>query len=270
MKNTRNSWLENIQKDDENHASPRTINSNLSNATNPFQHQCALCLEDCSFSQYICDGCFADLPHHNQQQQCCRYCATPIDHAAPTSDNKVCGQCQISRPALAQMHASFSYLYPLDYWLKQIKQQQRYLLIPAIAQLMLRQSPEFLQIATGQTLRVCYVPSSASQLLRRGFNLAEQLARYVAHEFQLPLTHGLLKAYLHPVQKRLKRQERLNNSKHSFALCIAPNSQPIIGDVLLIDDVMTSGATLNYCAQLLKSAGAKNVYGWTLARTVWH
>jgi len=67
-------------------------------------------------------------------------------------------------------------------------------------------------------------------------------------------------------QTKLDRQERLDNIRGAFAA--KTKLPPEIKNILLVDDVWTSGATMRECARVLKKAGAKNILGFTLARTI--
>lgn len=114
------------------------------------------------------------------------------------------------------------------------------------------------------------IPVSARRLQERGYNQAWELARRVARAQQLPAdAHLLLRL---PALQRtghqvgLGRQERLHNQQGAFAVEPSRRAELRGRRVLLVDDVMTTGATLAEAARVLKQAGAANVVCWVLAR----
>ena len=109
------------------------------------------------------------------------------------------------------------------------------------------------------------VPLFASRLKRRGYNQSELLARQLARHIGLPVdTQALARVRNTVSQTKLNRQGRLQNMAGAF-LCKRPFD--IKGKVvLLVDDVATTGATLEGCAQALRAAGAKKVLAYTFAR----
>ncbi len=108
-----------------------------------------------------------------------------------------------------------------------------------------------------------YVPLSRDKRADRGFNQAELLARKVSRETEIPLFRSLSKKETTRPQAELKREERLTNVRGSFTW------EEVVGfsNVLLIDDVFTTGATADECSKTLKRAGAERVYVATLARS---
>jgi ComF family protein len=109
------------------------------------------------------------------------------------------------------------------------------------------------------------VPLHSKRLRERGYNQSDLLAHELSKLINLPVNINCLKRIkYHLPQARTKSlEERLNNVNQAFT-CISTEMQKT--NVLLIDDVSTSGATLDACAQALKMAGASSVWGLTLAR----
>ena len=107
------------------------------------------------------------------------------------------------------------------------------------------------------------VPLSPSSLKTRGFNQALLLSRHLSEEKKIPLLMDALKKIVDtPPQVGLSAKERAANVKKAFAC-----TDKVAGmNVLLIDDVMTTGATVNSCSRQLLKAGAKSVSVLTLAR----
>jgi ComF family protein len=109
------------------------------------------------------------------------------------------------------------------------------------------------------------VPLHPLRMYQRGFNQAEDLARHLG-----PPVIRLIRRTRHtPSQIELPKDRRQHNVKDAFALNPVPGSRfPIPGVVVLIDDVSTTGATLDACARVLKHAGVKEVRALTAARVV--
>jgi ComF family protein len=108
------------------------------------------------------------------------------------------------------------------------------------------------------------VPLHGDRLAERGFNQAEALAREVAHALRLPLlVGGLARLRATEQQARLGLRARAENMRGAFGWQGPPPPRRII----LVDDVLTTGATMGACAEALRAAGAESVYGLALARS---
>ena len=109
------------------------------------------------------------------------------------------------------------------------------------------------------------VPLHPRREYQRGFNQADDLARHLG----LPVA-PLLKRVVHTQsQIELPKEQRRENVKDAFAFLPVPGSRlPVPGIVVLVDDVATTGATLDACARVLKGAGVKEVRALTAARVV--
>jgi ComF family protein len=111
---------------------------------------------------------------------------------------------------------------------------------------------------------VLAIPLHATRLAERGFNQAEALAREVARLLDLPLlAEGLVRVRATEQQARLDARGRAENMRDAFAW----HGSPPPGHLLLVDDVLTTGATMAACAVALRDAGARDVYGLALARS---
>ncbi len=110
------------------------------------------------------------------------------------------------------------------------------------------------------------VPLHAGRMAERGFNQAEELARRLGHRWSLPIcASGLERGRDTGHQARLNRAERQTNVAGAFVWC-GPGQPP--ARVLLVDDVLTTGATLAACAEALRAAGTREVRAIALARSL--
>lgn len=107
------------------------------------------------------------------------------------------------------------------------------------------------------------VPQHVKRQWRRGFNPAIVLANALGQSLAVPIFKGVKRVSAAPEQKTLDRRSRLKNLRNSFKVTL-----PLQGEhVVIVDDVMTTGATANTLAKALKAAGAGQVSVWVLART---
>lgn len=112
---------------------------------------------------------------------------------------------------------------------------------------------------------VVWVPLSSERLKQRGYDQAELLARRVAEELELPVLGALVKIRENAVQSSINRDSaRRANVLGAYA--VRPKAELSGKRVVLVDDVVTSGATLSECAACLRMAGAESVVGLTIAR----
>lgn len=107
------------------------------------------------------------------------------------------------------------------------------------------------------------VPVHGDRLRRRGYNQAALLARHLATELHRPMVDVLFRARPTSQQHRLNRAERLRNLRDAFALRAGARAPPV---AILVDDILTTSATLEACAGVLRTAGAERVVGVAVAR----
>ncbi len=123
------------------------------------------------------------------------------------------------------------------------------------------------QSATFAADVVVPVPLHPTRLRERGYNQAELIARPLAKWLRLPLrSYLLVRTKPRPDKLRLTRQERWRTVRGAYALRAGAQVDKL--RVLLVDDVFTTGATLDACARALRQAGAASVVGLTVARVV--
>ncbi len=110
------------------------------------------------------------------------------------------------------------------------------------------------------------IPLHGSKLKSRGYNHAQILAEELAKRFQLPMANLLTRTRKTQSQFGLNREERKENIAGAFAFI--SDKQQIIRDryIFLVDDIVTTGATLNEAVKILKKAGVQKVWGVALAK----
>ena len=210
---------------------------------------CVLCGAE-SGDEQLCRPCAAELPRLPAGR--CAVCALPLASGA------VCGACLDRPPRYSSVAAPFSYAYPLDALIRAFKYGGRLahcrFLGAALA-----------GAATPGVDAIVPMPLSPARLAERGFNQALEIARVVAHATGIPLLPlACRKVVDTPPQAALPWKERAKNVRRAFA-CDAD----LTGRrVAVVDDVLTTGATLNELARVLRKAGAVQVTGWVVARTL--
>ena len=120
-------------------------------------------------------------------------------------------------------------------------------------------------LAAGDWDFIVPVPLYPVKKREREFNQAERLAARLGHAAKIPVNHGLLRRVIPTVtQTKLTREARAANVHAAFAYC---GRKKLKGErIVLLDDVMTTGATTNACARALRKAGAGEICVWTAAR----
>jgi ComF family protein len=137
-----------------------------------------------------------------------------------------------------------------------LKFSRRAAIAPWLAHAMARQLPDFSDTDTSTRI-VVPVPMDRASRLRRGFNQAEKIARELASSWKLPLdTRALMKVRPTRAQSTLGREERLKNLTGAFR---ADHARVRGADVILVDDLVTTGSTLRACAGALRAAEARGV-----------
>jgi ComF family protein len=226
--------------------------------TRLLQHVPSLCAVCRSWgAQTICSACTG---RYAQPQPRCEQCAQRVPVGV-----RICGACMVDPPAFDRALAAVDYAHPWSALITQFKFHQALDLAPAFASL-LQAAQQRSNTPPPQLLLP--VPLSAQRLRERGFNQAWELTRRVARELHLTADARLLlrvKDSTH--QLALPPEQRAANVRGVFA--VEPLRRAVLSGlcVAVIDDVMTTGATFEEIATLLKQAGAARVEAWALART---
>jgi len=223
-----------------------------------FNQVCLLCDERARNPYALCEPCELEMPWLRER---CGYCSLPMP-----MDGLVCGQCSRHRPAFTQVETPWRYEFPLDSLITRFKHQGRWPLGRMLAQVY----GNWLAHRYGDGLERpdCLVPVPMAQrhLRQRGFNQAALLARWLGRQLQLPCAEQIIqRPQENLAQQGLSARDRQRNLRQAFSL--VPGARATGLHVAVVDDVMTTGATVNGLAHLLKQAGARQVDVYCLART---
>jgi ComF family protein len=216
-----------------------------------FGGSCFLCRG--AAEDILCAQCDADLPR--LRQALCPRCALPSPGGA------VCGRCLTQPPRFDATIAALAYRFPADALVQALKFRGELALAPLLGDLLAG------SFSCRDVDCVVPVPLSSARLRERGYNQALEIARHVARATGTRLAAELCeRARDTPPQTELAPAERAKNVRGAFHC-----PRFVAGArVAVLDDVMTTGATLEEVAATLKRAGAARVENWVVARTFPH
>ncbi len=250
---------------------------------------CALCGGDSDDA--LCGGCEAQFFGADAAIARCPRCANPLPAASPQDGSgsgdgapgpgpamspmrqltpataQLCGACLADPPAYDCTLVAADYALPVDQLVLQLKFGHRLALAPLCARLLrdaVQSAPDFTLPAL-----LCPVPLGPRRLADRGYNQALEIARPLARSLGLALQAQLV-VRLHETaaQSSVAPERRQQNIAGAFAV---PDAALVAGrHIGVVDDVMTSGRTLNELAATLKRHGAARVSNFVFARTPPH
>ena len=216
---------------------------------------CVLCSKPAGDSG-LCIACLGALPRADGVR--CPVCASPM----PTSTATYCGRCIQRRPHYDYAVAALEYASPVDHLIAVLKYSRDLSAARALGFVLARllEQEPYPDV-------VLPMPIAPIRLRERGFNQAEEIARYACAEFGISVSRGIAqRTSAGSPQASLPWRERAKNVRGVFT-----SDNEVAGKtVAVIDDVLTTGATLNELAAVLKRAGATSVTGWIVARTPPH
>ena len=215
------------------------------------QKNCLLC--GTNTGEDFCAACYRDLPQLPVNH--CPVCLWPV----PTGE--ICGSCLKKPPAFTRTLAALRYTFPADALIHALKYQTNLAIAPVLAKLF---------IARLKTLEkmpdiIVPMPLHPIRLRERGFNQAMEISRTIAKQTGIALLPDSCSRVKHtPPQTGLPWKERQKNIRRAFSC-----KMDVAGKhVAIVDDVMTTGTTLNELAKVLRRQGASEISNWVIARTL--
>jgi ComF family protein len=213
--------------------------------------RCLVCSEPGHAGLDLCAHCRAALPWN---QQACARCGLP-----QADDGSACGHCQESPPPFRATQAAMTYGFPVDRLLLRFKFHGDLAAGALLATLM-----QWSLDPADYPQLLIPVPLHRSRLRQRGYDQALELAKALSRECRLPLcADRLVRCRATAAQTELDAGARQGNVRGAFALRAG---RALPAHVALVDDVLTTGATLAECTEVLLGAGAQRVDVWTVAR----
>lgn len=220
-------------------------------------NHCAVCRDATRGpGQRVCAPCIACFAPAEAR---CRRCALPL--ASPTG---VCGRCLREPPPWTHAVAACDYDHPWDGLIGDLKFRDALDLCDPLARLLAARLGD----DAGGVDALVPMPLSSARLAERGYNQTALLARSLGSLLGLPVRDGwLLRIAETAQQTALPRERRLANVRGAFAVEPLALARVRGRRIALLDDVMTTGATLSEAARALSDAGAAQVQVWVIART---
>ena len=197
-----------------------------------------------------CDDALVRLPVER-----CERCALPV------TAGRVCGSCLSDPPRYDATLAAFAYAFPLDALVQALKYGGRLVIARLLGEALAQ------TVAAELADLIVPMPLSVQRLRERGFNQALEIARPVARATGIPLAPRACRRVIDtPAQAALPWKARAGNVRGAF-VC----DRDVRGlNVAVVDDVMTTGATVNELARNLRRAGAAEIRVWVVARALKH
>ncbi len=215
------------------------------------EQPCLLCGTPAQAAAW-CAACDSALPYLHSAH--CPVCALP------TWDGAICGHCLRHPPHFKRTVAAYAYAFPLDKLVLAFKYGEKLHLANSLGD-------RLAQCVVVRPDCLVAMPLHPARLRERGFNQSLQLARRIGQQLDLPvLPFACQRVRNTPSQSTLPWKERSKNMRKAFSC-----SADVAGKhIAVVDDVMTTGATLNELSLVLLNAGASEVSVWVVARTLPH
>jgi ComF family protein len=204
----------------------------------------------------ICTSCSNDLPHNSN---CCHICALPLPSSH--TQGQTCGRCLRQTPSFDQCHAPFIYGHPISRLISDFKFNGKLHAGRLLSELLIN----FIEQNNLELPDLILpVPLHPTRLKERGFNQALELARPISRHFAIPLdTKSCRRIKATATQSTLHQNVRRKNMRGAFEAKKDIDAKHLV----IIDDVVTTGATVSELAKTVKSAGTIKVDVWALAKT---
>ncbi len=214
---------------------------------------CLLCETHLGFDKplYFCRPCFRNLPWIGKKAcvECGRYLAASAHFPSR------CKICQQTRHFFSGACSALQFDSPLKELLFEMKYNGEWGLAKALSVLLLHPLRKVLSDAKPDC--ISFVPLHPLRWKERGFNQSELLAKHLGKSLRIPVKSLLSRTRWDAVQASLPWEERAKNIHGSFE--ILKRAKPPPQHVLLVDDVMTSGSTLNECSKILRDEGCEKI-----------
>jgi ComF family protein len=217
-------------------------------------YTCAVCNLPSGKQRDLCATCHDDLPW---LKTACQRCSQPFEAITET----ICGDCLKYPPSYDRCIALFHYQLPVDQFIIRLKFQRKLLYSKLLGELLLTQVlPLYVKEKPNLILPV---PLHKMRLRERGFNQALEIARPIAKHMKIPMGITLVRRVRHTeAQSLIPADQRYKNVKNSFVV-----TENLAGKyIVIIDDVMTTGHTVNELSKTLRKAGATKIDVWCCAR----
>lgn len=214
-----------------------------------YRNKCFFCLS--TTDDIWCNNCETDIIRQTQR---CTQCAKPCEYS------EFCGNCVNSPPVYTRTTVLFNYDYPAKKLIHEFKFKKRAELSVFFADRLSNKIKN--QKALPEIL--IPVPLHRKRQLVRGYNQSMELAKHLSSRLNIPLNSKLCERIVNTdPQSKLSKKSRKKNVKNAFSL----SNNKVSKHIAIIDDVITTGATINEIATTFKKAGCEQIDVWAIAKT---
>jgi len=221
-----------------------------------YSPRCLLCGITGHDGMDLCVHCHQSLPFN---YEACTVCALPLPPGTP--DGAVCGHCQKKTPHYDQVLSVFSYQYPVIWLIQQLKFNEKLVHARLLGDLLV--NSDCIDRIVGDDVCLLPVPLFKKRLRQRGFNQSIELARALSKKMDWPMElQRVQRVRETSAQTGLDAKERQKNIRGAFEVL-----EPLpYKHVLIVDDVVTTGSTVNELSRVLKKSGVERITVLSLAR----
>ncbi|MRS01941.1 ComF family protein, partial [bacterium] len=203
----------------------------------------------------LCDECFSDIEHLTTKY--CIKCGYPIRY-----QNRLCKACSLETPLYTQMRSWAVFSGSVRTAIHSLKYKRNL----ALGNILAKPLIEVVEKSGWQIDLVVPVPLSKSRMQSRGYNQAALISRYLAASLNIPhSSHDLRRIKNTFTQTKMNVNKRFTNLLDAFYANPATLKKK---NILIIDDVITTGATMRNCTNALLAAGAEKIYCLSVARAI--
>lgn len=220
-----------------------------------YPEHCILCGADGAEVHQFCRPCLGSLPFNHHA---CPRCALPLPPHVPPA--QWCGRCIRRQPPFTETITALTYEPPINRLIGMLKFHQKLHLVKPLSGLLM----ERLEACDARPDLLVPVPLHPLRLRERGFNQSIELARELARHCHLAYDWRICRRIKQTrAQSALSMEERRKNLSNAFQVCADIQGSHLV----VVDDVITTGATVTELSKALQKAGAKRVDVWAVART---
>lgn len=219
--------------------------------------KCVLCGAAGVFQRDICEDCYNSLPLNNIA---CSRCALPL---SVNTAGAVCGQCLLKPPPYARCISLFHYEAPVDYIVRRLKFGKDLLCARLLGALFANHLGNIYENQHHKPDVIIPVPLHKTRLRERGFNQAVEISRIIASHMRIPIDlRACQRRKMTLPQAELPANQRKQNLKAAFSF----DPKPDFHHIAIVDDVMTTGHTINEMVNTINKKGVYSIDVWVCAR----
>ncbi len=219
----------------------------------PEKNSCLICgyWDETIGEDYICKECLYSLK--NIKPHKCKVCSKPL-----IASGEICIECIEEPKSFKKIYSPYKYEGLIRDVIKDYKYNNKPYYYKMLGELLYKH----IKNSDINVDIISFVPLHKNKKRKRGYNQSELMAKYLEKKLNIPCERLMERRVDTKAQNQLKREDRVNNLKNTFFAVKHLKNK----NVLIVDDVYTTGTTINECSKSLLKVEVKNIYGLTLAR----